>query len=329
MDKTISCRMMVCNIVCTIFVVLRHSLNIRAFFSSGRPAVWNQCIQEAFMNITSIAVPFFFLMSGFFFFKGGNISEEKVNENIKKRVRSLCVPFLVWGIINTLILQLSDPSRYGALDGFLFTHMWYVRDLMFFMLFTPIIALLRQKKIWLLYILLLMMIVFWEPVNNVFPSSEGCLFFLLGCVLSSHFLRRLELPIYLLIAFFLCWLFIPFYWKIGTTIIWQKIYILTGVYLLWNMTAYIIEANNIKRLLKISPYCFFIYCAHLYLLKAIKVSVAKYFGDSNLASIVSFFLIPIIVIVFLYYGGILMKLHAPKIYALLTGYRKNDYLKRL
>ena len=78
--------MMFCNVVCTIFVVLRHSLNIKAFFGSGQPTFWNQCIQNAFMNITSIAVPFFFLMSGFFFFKGEVISEQKVNENIIKRI---------------------------------------------------------------------------------------------------------------------------------------------------------------------------------------------------------------------------------------------------
>ena len=122
MDKTISSKMMFCNVVCTIFVVLRHSLNIKAFFGSGQPTFWNQCIQNAFMNITSIAVPFFFLMSGFFFFKGEVISEQKVNENIIKRAKSLLIPFVVWGIINTLILQLSDSNRYGILDGFFFTH---------------------------------------------------------------------------------------------------------------------------------------------------------------------------------------------------------------
>lgn len=87
--------MMFCNVVCTIFVVLRHSLNIKAFFNSKQPTFWNQCIQNAFMNITSIAVPFFFLMSGFFFFKGEVISEQKVNENIIKRAKSLLIPFVI------------------------------------------------------------------------------------------------------------------------------------------------------------------------------------------------------------------------------------------
>ena len=229
MDKTISSKMMFCNVVCTIFVVLRHSLNIKAFFGSGQPTFWNQCIQNAFMNITSIAVPFFFLMSGFFFFKGEVISEQKVNENIIKRAKSLLIPFVVWGIINTLILQLSDSNRYGILDGFFFTHMWYVRDLMFFMLFTPIIAWLRHKTVLLQYVLLTILLILWEPVNNVFPSSEGALFFVLGCILNSRLLEVIKIPIPLFIILTLLWLWIPFYWEIGTTIIWQKIYIFAGV----------------------------------------------------------------------------------------------------
>lgn len=328
MDKTISSKMMFCNVVCTILVVLRHSLNIKAFFGSGQPTFWNQCIQNAFMNITSIAVPFFFLMSGFFFFKGEVISEQKVNENIIKRAKSLLIPFVVWGIINTLILQLSDSNRYGILDGFFFTHMWYVRDLMFFMLFTPIIAWLRHKTVLLQYVLLTILLILWEPVNNVFPSSEGALFFVLGCILNSRLLEVIKIPIPLFIILTLLWLWIPFYWEIGTTIIWQKIYIFAGVCLLWN-TALNTNVSKISLIAKFSPFCFFIYCGHLYLLKAIKVSIAKYFGGNDILSIICFFLIPIIVMIVLFCIGNFMKKHTPKVYAVLIGYRKNDYMKRL
>ena len=137
---------------------------------------------------------------------------------------------------------------------------------------------------------------------------------------------KLILNSYLILT--LLWLWIPFYWEIGTTIIWQKIYIFAGVCLLWN-TALNTNVSKISLIAKFSPFCFFIYCGHLYLLKAIKVSIAKYFGGNDILSIICFFLIPIIVMIVLFCIGNFMKKHTPKVYAVLIGYRKNDYMKRL
>lgn len=326
MDKSISLRMMSCNVICTFLVILRHSQNLRAFFISETPASWNAIVQNSCMNITSIAVPFFFLMSGFFFFKGVDVTYKDTISKIKRRCKTLLVPFLVWGAINTVILQVSDPSRYGLLDGLLFTHLWYVRDLLFFVLFTPFLAFLRNKATFLLCLVLVALAVLWQPVDNVFPSSEGMFFFTLGCAIRQNVLLKLTSHISLAFLVIL-WVVIPFVYPIGQTLVWQKVYIFSGVLLLWIFSQKM--PIEITRLIKnIAPYCFFIYCAHLYVLKAMKVTLASMFRDNDAISLVCFFLIPIIVSVLLLSAGVFLKKHCHTTFALLTGFRNLQYLKK-
>lgn len=326
MDKSISLRMMFCNVICTFLVILRHSLNLRAFFILETPANWNAIVQNGSMNITSIAVPFFFLMSGFFFLKGVDVTYKDTINKIKRRCKTLLVPFLVWGAINTIILQASDSCRYGLWDGLLFTHLWYVRDLLFFVLFTPFLAFLRNKATFILYLVLIALAILWQPVDSVFPSSEGMFFFTLGCTLRQNVLLRITCHSSIVFLVML-WLIIPFAYPIGQTIVWQKVYIFSGVLLLWILSQKM--PQDINRLIKtVAPYCFFIYCAHLYVLKAIKVTLASMFRNNDAISLACFFLIPIIVTVLLLGIGVFLKKHCHTTFALLTGFRNLQYLKK-
>ena len=78
-DSILSNKIKVGMFLCTIMVLYRHSVNYLAFFNSWEGFGINKIVQGTIGYMTEIAVPFFFIISGFFFL---NI------HTIKKRISS-------------------------------------------------------------------------------------------------------------------------------------------------------------------------------------------------------------------------------------------------
>lgn len=120
--------------------------------------------------IATIAVPLFFLISGYLFFIGVKSFSLKVYRNkIKKRIKTLFAPYMIWNIIyiifflmaqiffsnymsgsNKLILDytIKDWIRafYDGCDGYpMCVPFWYVRDLMVVILLSPLLFFLIKK----------------------------------------------------------------------------------------------------------------------------------------------------------------------------------------
>lgn len=53
-------------------------------------------------NITAVAVPFFFFSSGYYFFIPHKFSKEIYVRKIKKRAKTLLIPYILWNIIAVL-----------------------------------------------------------------------------------------------------------------------------------------------------------------------------------------------------------------------------------
>lgn len=115
-----------------------------------------------------LSVPLFFFISGFLFFWGVNFSKKVYMEKIKKRFKSLFLPYLFWNTIviaGLLLAQITgiyfDSGKdllnlnlwgwislyYNFLDGSFPINMslWFVRDLMFIVLLSPFIYVLLEK----------------------------------------------------------------------------------------------------------------------------------------------------------------------------------------
>lgn len=69
MNKILSDKIRVISFLCTVMVVFRHSLNLQAFglSSYGNPHV--AIIEHGISKITEVAVPYFFIISGYFFLR--------------------------------------------------------------------------------------------------------------------------------------------------------------------------------------------------------------------------------------------------------------------
>lgn len=79
-------------------------LHVRPYYTTGTETffdgVYEASVITVFRILFSVAVPFFFLISGFYFFKGLNEWDTSLwKAKIKKRTGSLLIPYIIWNII--------------------------------------------------------------------------------------------------------------------------------------------------------------------------------------------------------------------------------------
>ena len=90
-----------------VFVVFLHSYNLGySEFQPGNNAILNlnHIIQNYIsQGITRIAVPLFFLISGIFYFLKFDLTSKIFLKKIKKRTKTLLIPYLLWSIIGFIL----------------------------------------------------------------------------------------------------------------------------------------------------------------------------------------------------------------------------------
>jgi len=164
-DSCLSRKMTVLSIIAMLAVVFIHST---AYFTLANPARWNIFAETLVTrSFTRWAVPFFFVVSGFWFGRGAYISEKTgCGELLKKKWKTLLVPYLCWCVMGFLVsLPLivgnnllcgkglwertifAIPGLWAKFDAFFGVTnvgpqsnmpLWYVRCLLVMFLFAPI-----------------------------------------------------------------------------------------------------------------------------------------------------------------------------------------------
>lgn len=117
-SKELSDKFKLGSLLCTIMVVYRHSLNIQAFGGEEQLGFGVSFIETGISKLTEIAVPFFFLLSGFFFFRGSYYKNRAYVNMLQKKFHSLFIPF-VFGTCVGLFLYWSSISFLSKRIGWL------------------------------------------------------------------------------------------------------------------------------------------------------------------------------------------------------------------
>ena len=217
-DGKFSLKIKILSFIAMVNVIMIHSYGAG---TTNNLAPWCIFIQTfLFRSITYFAVPFFFIVSGFFFGRGTYLSNGGYKALVLKKVRTLLVPYFLWAIIGCAIsfplimcsnyiahrgllerTFLMDGGGWPAIDLFFGITglgpkhnlaLWYVRALliMFFVapLFRAIVKTVGGRACLALGVLL----VLWKPGLDVpyVTIKLGCFgWFLLGIGLSCE---RLE-----------------------------------------------------------------------------------------------------------------------------------------
>lgn len=214
LDKESSERLSIIRFPLIVGVVFIHSYSSTVGFAADTIGLTESNLFVDFVRdlisqgVARVAVPLFFLMSGYLFFLGFDFSKQTYLEKIKSRVKSLLIPFLFWNLITLFVVALAQAipvtrqyfsgnneliASFGcweyvqAIFGIERTpisyQFWFIRDLMVLVLLSPIVYFInRQVSKFFIFILFgcwFLGVSLWHV-----PSIEALFFFALGASLA-------------------------------------------------------------------------------------------------------------------------------------------------
>lgn len=326
-SKELSDKIKVLSSLCTLMVLFRHSLNIQAFF--GVPIVDNYTmfIETAISKLTEIAVPCFFIISGFFFFGKIFNTLQEYRVMLLKKTKSLFIPFIAWNLFGALLLIATQKFQYhetwwkyiiSLLRSDWNGPLWYVRDLMTLMLFSPIYVWIFKRP-WLLTTGLIVLFHLWVPVSSNWVAVESMLFFFIGGILRKYKnLLSYQPPTYIGLVLFLVWLisssFFPYCWSI------HRYNTILGIFVFWITLDYLPTAIK-SASIRLSKFTFFVYVTHIYFIKLIKVTIADTFPANQTIAFITYFSLPFIIMLLMCYIAHFWYKKHPNSYLFVTGGR--------
>lgn len=254
-------------------------------------------------GVARIAVPLFFAISGYLFFLGFSGEWTEFIRKWKSRSQSLLVPYLAWEILNYGKLWISEgrmpyhASIWAGIDAVLgltaktplVYHLWFIRDLIFYVLLAPLIYLLAKRLPWVGVSVCFAVYLLSTSMDFSRPNPEGVCYFFLGAVLGLRNWQGLVVDAkrYLWIGIWLVLLLVD---SLDTGHIWSdylhKISLMAGCLALLALSG-MLEATGgywQKKLVVLSGVSFFLYLTHepfLRIIRFYRYSILPHGGDSG------------------------------------------------
>ena len=285
-------------------------------------------IKEVF---TRMAVPAFFVFSGYYAFKGKNLEQTPTYlSETKKRVWTLIVPYLIWNLIfipasiasESLAAYVGLPRtesfdfEWAKLIDYLWFApinypLWFVRDLIVLTLITPVIHfVLRVTRGYFAPLLFLLCVFVLEPFRIIGAEPRSLLFYSTGALFAMKGWDPIAKLRPLAIPSFAVW----------------------TVYLVCSIVAWILMfATLVERSPKVTAwlegmnkYVFFIYAAHAILIIGFARSLVgriSFLSGTDIGLILSYFIVAGITLVTVLIAYWVLARIAPKVLSFLCGGR--------
>lgn len=329
---SISNKIRILSLCATIMVMYRHSLNFLAFFGCYSRDSYSGDFQNIVWMFTEMAVPFFFMVSGYFFFRKDYYQKDIYFGMLRKKWRTLVVPFLIFNILgipvfiftaeNTLQISFGEYI-YNVVISYFYGPLWYVRDLIIMMVAVPLYYwIFKVNKLLLYLILAICTFLLWQPYEYCILASVGIFCFPLGGILAKYEnLLTWEAPKWGVALLGIVWLvlyILPFY---DISFAYRYcIAILVSIAFAWNVVNFF-PKKWCDWLLQYSPYAFFMYVTHYYLIKIMKRVIGNLFFGSDFASLVTYIALPLVCSVVLIAIAKFMEKYFGTLYSILVGGR--------
>lgn len=301
-------------------------------------------------GLARLAVPMFFLMSGYFFFLGFAWSWREYGQKLAARAKTLLLPYLFWTVLGVAIRflgqsfsavrsyfvgegpLLADCSVFDlANTAFGFTaaplsyHFWFIRDLMLLMILSPVlVVILRYAAIPFLGVVFLTWITATWPMY--IPDAVGVLFFSAGAYVAMRGLSLFALDRYgagVLLAYVPVLLADVIWYEASFNLCLHRCGIVLGLVATLFATKWVLANEKLKiTLLWLGESSFFVYAAHEPLLGLARTLAFQAVSFAWPATMLVLYLgIPLLVIAGLVAAHALLGRCFPKALALVTGGR--------
>lgn len=297
--------------------------------------IWLHSGESLFSIIPGqIAVPGFFMMSGYLFFRGFDTGKEPSSvfkRKLAKRARTLLVPYLAWNMIYFLIYMGFGKAELTELpEAVLFYGcnpvFWYLFQLILITLLTPAIYIFCRYKasafLWILAVFLAA--VFYGKLPFHYCNEDALFYYSMGACCS---LRGVEISgkknVRIIAAFCLFALTWCLKYVLPQSVIniseigWRA----SGAVLMWLFTDRICGGSGLRLRpwMKIS---FFVYATHYLVIRAVW-ALCRFTGINAfpMADIIIYLIMPAVCIATAYAVYWLMKRMLPRALSVLTGGR--------
>lgn len=339
---------------------LRFPLIVGVVFIHSEPNIFYGEAQSEYFDflynllscvISGCSVPLFYLFSGFLFFKAG-FSKQIYISNLRKRTRTILVPYVLWNLIvfgllfasqymsgtQELTRGMNSPldflNIFWAYRGYypMCAQFWFLRDLMVMFLIAPIFYVaVKYLRAWpVVFLLVCWLTGFWFDVPGI--SMQAVFFFYLGAYFSlvkiNFVLMSLQNIKYLVPLYLGCGIVFLYFADSGYESILYAVTKLIGSFTVLGITAYFINSGKWHVNLFLAEASFFIYAYHQVFLGMLTKRTLPFFINNKLelGMVASYIICPLIIIgvgILLY---IIMKRFLPSVTAVLTGARTNQFV---
>lgn len=258
-------------------------------------------------SILPAAVPLFFLISGFLFFlKMEHMSKTWYLFQMKKKIRTLLLPYMCWNLlaIPIFILCVHDKNILSVFENIkvgdffllfwayngpypLDLPLWFVRDLFILMLLSPIIYCALRKCKYLFLIIIALLYLFVEK-QLCGLSSTGLLYFSIGAFFSLSKDKQLfnigrnakgMIMLFFVGAIILRYFYYDKFWI-------QRFYAFVLTFVIYQVFYICVQNRWVKVEPLLSKSSFFIFAAHYLCVYGYSTALLRYIIPSS----VSFFL---------------------------------------
>lgn len=335
------------------FMAIVMVIYIHMYYIEGQLYIVLGLIEDLIgKKICSIAVPMFYAISGYMFFLKMPDGFHSIKYKLKKRVFTLLIPyilanvftFLFYVVLNFVALKISiidDVINFKIFDiienGLWPTirlvfwdppiafQLWFIRNLMLVMLFSPLIwfilTFICHFKSFLLEIALFLLLFYFSGNNYI----QALLWFMVGGYFAIHssFLSMKKYSKIVGASTFVVTLILMTLPVKDITEVWVirmiPIFAIPSIWILFDYFPFekIMYKDCVK---EICSYTFFIYLSHEPLLNVFK-KLPLLISRSENTLIVSYITIPLVFILFACFLGSFLKRNFNKFYAFYTGGR--------
>jgi fucose 4-O-acetylase-like acetyltransferase len=333
-------------------VVFIHNNPTEVNFAGGTETYtipeYVNAIRELISNIIArIAVPLFFLISGYLLY----LKEEKFITVLKKKSKTILLPYVLWNILAILFFSIAQNlsftkpyfatiiiRNFTAMDYLgVFTgktgifaakgmplvyQFWFLRDL-----FILNLAFIGIKKIVdkIPFGTICLLFVLWVSNINIYlVSAEALLFFTLGYYIVKYSLdykKFDQIKVYDIIGVYIITIILELFFNENILFI-HKINIIIGSILFIKLTKNFVNNEAIfNKLLWLEKYSFFVYAVHGIALAGMQKLSVKIIPMHGGWLLLQYFGVNIIGIIIFVIIGIIVRKSFPKLYAILTGGR--------
>ena len=292
------------------------------------------------------AVPMFFTISGYLFFRNANVLGD-VFRKMVKRVRTLLVPFVIAAVLYPLQPVLKElltgvPSSVDYVGLFreqnfvktlmcLFVdsgrampwayHLWFLRDLLIIVALSPCVWYVRKKAgLWSIAVALALYFLFPR-----YSFLFGLYFFVAGSLLLHRLSELSRRWVYVLVAAFLSF---AVFRQIYGSVLWPYLRVAEvslGVSALWCVYDLVVSRRfrlaSCPVLRLCCPFTFFLYLYHEPLLQTVLKGISGVLGGGWPAHALSYLFTPFVVAALLVGVGWLFRKYAPAVYGIMVGGR--------